>query len=243
MTSKISPENNQNNQNNWNVSISYFCIPVVCENNFLQISCCHYTNKQDNKGCVGCGYCFRGNDWTCCGIVSNCGQWFYSPLCCCQDDPEELFQDNCCLPCCLTSSILVKKNAPDNLYFHSCLGIWCVQKNHIHHFYDPICICMHGDYCRNSSPCNYGCGVGPVGFTAGGNCFPFCWDMQCGGFEIFYKYLCCLGVVHRTPKCDRGCSTFLPICLKRTEIIKNGKKVIQEKGVNYLLPWNVNIMQ
>jgi hypothetical protein len=101
---------------------------------------------------------------------------------------------------------------------------------------------LHGDCSRNSSPCNYGCGVGPVGFTAGGNCFPLCWDMKCGNLEIFYKYLCCLGIIHKTPKYNKGCSSGLPIYLKRTEILKDGKKYIEEKGVNYLLPWKVNIM-
>jgi hypothetical protein len=246
MTSKISPEHIEKN-NNWNVPISYFCIPIVCENNNIQISCCHYTDKIDNKGCKGCCYCFNDKYCTCCGIIGKCGNCFYSPLFCYED---ESFQQNCCIPFCLSSSIMIKKKFEinnhgymnDNLYLHSCLGCWCIQKYHINDFYDPFCICINGECNRSGSPCNYGCGVGPIGFTAGGNCFPLCWDLQCGNLEIFYKYLCCLGIIHKTPKYDKGCSSGLPICLKRTEILKDGKKYIEEKGVNYLLPWKVNIM-
>jgi hypothetical protein len=242
----MSPENTTQKKN-WNVPISYFCIPIVCENEALKLSCCHYTDKLDNKGCIACGYCFQNSNCTCCGVFNKCGNWFYSPCCCYEDDKNNYFQQNCCAPCCLTGSMLIKENVEsngqNNLYLHSYLGIWCVQKHHINHFYDPCCICLHGECNRDMSPCNYGCGIGPLGFTAGGNCFPLCWNLECGKCNIFYKYLCCLGLLHLTPEYDKGCSSGLPICIKRTEITIDNKKCIQEKGVKYLIPWKISIMK
>jgi hypothetical protein len=246
---KIIPENTK--QNNWNFPISYFCFPIVCENSFIQLSCCHYTDKLDNKGCISCGYCFQNSNYTFCGILNKCGNWYYSPLFCYENDDQNSFQQNYCIPFCLISSILIKENVesngvgrmPKNLYLHSCLGIWCIQKHHINHSYDLCSICIHCECNNGSSPCNYGCGIGPIGFTAGGNCFPLFWNLQYGECNIFYKYFCCIGILHKTPEYDKGCSTGLPICIKRTEIIIDNNKYLEEKGIKYLIPWKVNIMQ
>jgi hypothetical protein len=238
MSSKVVPENTVNN--NWNYPISYFCIPIVCENNNIKLSCCYI--KTNNKGCVGCVYCFKENYSCYCCIVNMYYNWIITPLCCYENDPYELFENNYCCPFYLTSSILIQERNRDNLYLHTCLGIWCLQEYHIHKSYNSILICISCNCCEEYSPCNYGFGIGPIGFTKGGNCFPFCWNLNFHNLNIFYKYLCCFGIVYKTPETDKGCSSGLPIYLKRKEIIVNNKKYIEEKGINYLLPWKVNTM-
>jgi hypothetical protein len=249
MQKQITPQNNiyvvnqitpQNNNNEWNYPISYFCIPIVCENNNVQLSCLHYTNKLNNNGCIGCGYCFCGNNWSLCGLLNKCNSYYITPFSCFGGYNNE----DCCLPFCLISSKLIKSefDGKKNLYLQSCFGFWGLQINMINEHVLPCSVCnLMGDCTHDLSPCNYGCGIGPLGFTSGGSCYPLCFDIQYGNCSIF-NYLFCIGFIYSTKECDKGCSTGLPICVKKTEIEQNGQKYIQEKGFKFFIPWKVNKM-
>jgi hypothetical protein len=158
--------------------------------------------------------------------------WCISPFMCCSSD-------ECILPCLLCSNIRIH----EDLYFRSWLGIWSVQNSNI--TLDSISLFLTLIMCKcceKASPCNYGFGVGPIGYTRNGNCYPLWCSLNYKNIELFNRIIC-FGCLYKDEKKECGCSSLLPIYLKKYEMELNGKKIIEKRGINYLLPWKSVIME
>lgn len=179
-----------------NYPVKYFCIPVICENDNVRMSCCSYFNKSNKCGCYACGLFNVYQDWN------------ITPICC-YSDHGWIFPY---LLCCS-----IEQN--NGVVMASSCGLWIMMYN--------LCDIR-------------GCGIGPIGCTKK-NCFPLFFNININNFSIFNRIFC-LGVNYSNENYELGCALCLPTYIIKKKTRENNKNIVKEKGVKYLMPWNVSKM-